>query len=476
VQVLGKAAHELGPGVVAEAEPFLLPVALAADPDAVRDAVKHLRDTLDPDAADEAYVRALERRDITVTPVGDLYQLRGVLDPVTGESVKTVLYAMSKPDSKADERTVGQRRVDALRRLCEERLRYGVPTDHGHRPQLFITVTGRRLQQATRPGLADRAITGTHHNTDSCPGTDATNGGTGCGCGQESGGHDGCGGPAGCRYAPAVLHGFGSIGDDLLARLACEADRTEVTVDQTGHVLDVGRTHRLATLKQRIAVYTRQGGVCAAPGCRNTHLELHHLIWWCHGGHTDLDHLAGYCTRCHHLIHQHLLVVTPDGDGGWVHQDRSGRVLDDTRRDADRANRDHLHHLAHQTFDPPANTDDPDEPDHPNGPGDPDGPGDRAPDPDPSPDPGGGASAASAAERGHAAPGGGSTGPPRPLDDVDPHRLHHELKRHHRRRNRIDQHRRRLYRRHNLPDPYDGSAGRRDNDSDGDTDIFPQRE
>jgi Domain of unknown function (DUF222) len=43
--VLAKAAYELGPDVVAEAEPILLPVALVADPDALRTAVKRLRDT-----------------------------------------------------------------------------------------------------------------------------------------------------------------------------------------------------------------------------------------------------------------------------------------------------------------------------------------------------------------------------------------------------------------------------------------------
>jgi hypothetical protein len=62
----------------------LSPIAQTADPDALSDTITQLRDTLDPDASVEAYLRALEQRDITLTPVGDLYQLRGVLDPVTG--------------------------------------------------------------------------------------------------------------------------------------------------------------------------------------------------------------------------------------------------------------------------------------------------------------------------------------------------------------------------------------------------------
>jgi Domain of unknown function (DUF222)/HNH endonuclease len=237
------------------------------------------------------------------------------LDPITGQSLKNLMYALAKPTSKDDDRTAGQRRVDALHQLCDERLRYGAPTDHGHRPHLLVTVTRPRLNHAiSATGRPDRR---------------------------------------GCPYVLAVLHGYGSISDSLLAQLACDADQTEVTVDEAGTVLDVGRVRRLATPQQRIAVFTRQGGICAAPGCTNTHLEIHHWIPWSEGGRTDLKDLAGYCSRCHHLIHQGLLVVTPDGNGGWVHHDRRGRRLHDRRRDADQANRDHLHHLAHQTFDDP---------------------------------------------------------------------------------------------------------------------------
>jgi hypothetical protein len=304
IDVLAKAATDLGSAVVAEAEPILLSAAMEADPDGLAQVTQRLRDTLDPDAADEAYVRALERRDVTVNKVGDLYQLRGVLDAVTGESLKTVLYGLSKPTSKDDIRAAGQRRVDALRTLCDERLRHGVPTDRGFRPHLFVTVTADKL----------------------------TGGGK-------------------RRHEPAVLHGYGTIGDALLGQLGCDADHTEVTVDESGNVLDVGRTKRLATPKQRTAVFVQQGGSCANPGCGNTHLEVHHRVYWSRGGYTDLKDLAGYCTRCHHLIHLGLLVVESDGNGGWIHYDRRGRVLCDRRRDAEQAARDHVNSLASFIFD-----------------------------------------------------------------------------------------------------------------------------
>ncbi|MGI9085378.1 MAG: HNH endonuclease [Aeromicrobium sp.] len=95
-------------------------------------------------------------------------------------------------------------------------------------------------------------------------------------------------------------------------------------------MLNVGRTSRLATGRQRRAIITRQDGVCAAPGCRNTHLEIHHAIWWSHGGRTDLDNMIGLCVRCHHLVHRDLLHVHTDGNGEFTFTNHDNRAL---RRD-----------------------------------------------------------------------------------------------------------------------------------------------
>jgi hypothetical protein len=305
----------------------LLPIAQTADPDALSDTITQLRDTLDPDAADEAYLRALEQRDITLTPVGDLYQLRGVLDPVTGQSLKTMLYGMSKPDSKDDDRTAGQRRVDGLRQLCAQRLRHGVPTDHGHRPQLFVTVTRPRLARAT--GLADRAIAGTP--TRSCDDLAAANG-------DRSGAH----------AAP-------------ISRRCCTATAPSATC---------------CSPNWRVTPTTPRSPPPAAPAIPMTG-----------------------ATRT--TVRTQVAGPTP------AQAPIPAQALPKTD-------------TLHKTAAPP--------------------------------------------------------GPPGPLDNVDPHRLHDELKRHRQRRNRTDRHHLWLYRRRSLPGPYDRSAGKRDNDSDDETDTFPQRE
>jgi hypothetical protein len=139
------------------------------------------------------------------------------------------------------------------------------------------------------------------------------------------------------KVTPAHLAGFGPIGPQLLMYLLCISDVTAFLV-KNGHgltqdqILNVGRTHRLATYKQRRAVLARQKGVCAAPGCHHTHLEIHHSIWYSRGGPTDLDLLIGLCTRCHHLIHAGKLVVTGDAVTGFDFATATGRPLRRRRR------------------------------------------------------------------------------------------------------------------------------------------------
>lgn len=132
--------------------------------------------------------------------------------------------------------------------------------------------------------------------------------------------------------APADLATFGPIGPALLAMIGCAADVTPILTHHMpdfsiDRILNVGRTHRLATARQRTAVLDRQDGRCAAPGCRNTHLQVHHVVWWSNGGPTDLDNLIGLCSRCHHLVHRDLLTIRSSDDGRFDFSSRDGRTL-----------------------------------------------------------------------------------------------------------------------------------------------------
>ncbi len=316
---LGAGVSLLSAEVIREFEDILLDVAETCDADAVKRAVWKLRDVLDPDAADQAYVDRLNNRDISVAETNGGFVIRGFVDPETGVMVKQVLYAGAKPASGDDDRTSGQRRVDALREIFRSHLDHGLPTDRGVRPHLFVTISLDQLHQITRAGayagLAADAVTGR----------------------------------VGIGLEPATLDGYGPITSTLAARLACDCAITPVIVDRTGpfpNVLDVGRTRRLATLKQREAIRIQQGGRCFNPGCDSTHLEIHHLIRWSLGGNTDLNGLRGYCTRCHHLIHAGMLAVKRDEAGDWRHYDFRTREIVDHRRRVETATDGYLARLA----------------------------------------------------------------------------------------------------------------------------------
>ncbi len=100
----------------------------------------------------------------------------------------------------------------------------------------------------------------------------------------------------------------------VLADLAGDADIHAVVV-RNGVVLyapgelSLGRTTRLANRAQRRALRGLYRS-CAIPGCTVAYdrCDLHHIIWWRHGGRTDLDNLIPTCTRHHAKIH----------NDGWV--------------------------------------------------------------------------------------------------------------------------------------------------------------
>jgi hypothetical protein len=134
----------------------------------------------------------------------------------------------------------------------------------------------------------------------------------------------------------ARLAGFGSIGPKLLDYLTCLSDLTPIVTTggdiEQAKILNVGRTRRHANRQQRRAIIARQGGECAAPGCHNTHLEIHHVTWWSRGGTTDLDDMVGLCVRCHHLVHRELLNVEADGHGHVDFTTKTGRPVERASR------------------------------------------------------------------------------------------------------------------------------------------------
>jgi hypothetical protein len=114
---------------------------------------------------------------------------------------------------------------------------------------------------------------------------------------------------------PASNHVGGHLRDGTpvpqhLARmLACDAARVEVTTDESGALLDVGRARRTIPSAILRALWLRDGG-CRAPGChRRQHLHAHHVVHWADGGETKLGNLALLCPGHHRLVHEGRLRV-----------------------------------------------------------------------------------------------------------------------------------------------------------------------
>lgn len=309
VHVFTYGIRHVGAQIMVDSQDWLLDVARHWEPAELFDVMKKLKAAVHPDSLDEAWKKGMDKADFQVEPVPGGYHVSGFLDVTAGAKLQAVLNALSAPRDADDGRTGAERRVQAVEDLADSVLEHGLPSDKGFRPQMTVNADADTLDAALDrdPDLAP------------VPGE------------------------------PAHLAGYGQIGPMLLSLIACNADLTPVLThrqpamdgsrldNQPGgrrvprtqaQVLNVGRSQRLATRKQRIAILARQQGVCAAPGCGHTHLEIHHVQWWhADGGPTDLDVMVGLCVRCHHLVHRDLLKIRGDAVTGFTFTTWDNRQL-----------------------------------------------------------------------------------------------------------------------------------------------------
>jgi len=121
----------------------------------------------------------------------------------------------------------------------------------------------------------------------------------------------------------AVPHG---AADALL----WNADVRAMLVDTHGSPLWLGRTMRLATRDQRLALAIRDRG-CLHPGCDAPpkRTQAHHMPAWADGGTTDVDAQGEFCGRHHPVIHRKGWHQAPDPKRTqeWIITTPTGRTL-----------------------------------------------------------------------------------------------------------------------------------------------------
>ena len=122
-----------------------------------------------------------------------------------------------------------------------------------------------------------------------------------------------------------VLRGDGwNLTRTAAEQLLCDAQLTAVLFDGKGRLLDANDAAEQWTRKQRRAIAARDKG-CVFPGCGRPprHCDIHHLHHRNRGGPTRTSNGAMLCRFHHRLLHHHGWTLTVE-DGHWIATDPHG--------------------------------------------------------------------------------------------------------------------------------------------------------
>lgn len=115
---------------------------------------------------------------------------------------------------------------------------------------------------------------------------------------------------------------------DTVRRLACDASIVEITEDEEGNPLDIGRKRRSIPPALRRALRSRDKG-CRFPGCTHRRfVDAHHIEHWAEGGATKLDNLALLCGFHHRLVHEGGFGLSVGDKGALVFTRPDGRPIE----------------------------------------------------------------------------------------------------------------------------------------------------
>ena len=271
-RVIGTAVADVPAEQKEWAEQVLTGAAPHVEPLALDVLSRRLRYEVDPESADERAKRQYEGRRLSVASTfGGMVSVNGILDPVAGATVQTALNAFMAPIA-GDDRTMPQKRADALVEICQRMLRTSQPpTNGGSRPQLLMRATVNE----TADGIGGLSIA-----------------------------------------QPGDLSGVGPLARTDLARLSCDAQLIRVLFNGRSELLDLGRATRTFPPAIRKALLA-QWKTCFWEGCNSPAewSEGHHIVHWSQGGETSEANGCLPCTRHHHVIHDQdwQLEKLPDG-------------------------------------------------------------------------------------------------------------------------------------------------------------------
>ena len=228
--------------------------------------------------------------------------LRGMLDPEGAAILKSAVDPLSIPcperdehghTVKPDDRTPARRRMDALLAMVQRGVASadGVPTTDKAKVVVLIDL---ETLLGDLSDLHDEQARAT-------PDRSARTGGSDEGGRQRGRGRRGTGTTlSGDVLSPGVVR-----------RMACDAEIIPMVLGGDSKPLDVGRSRRLFTRAQRLALAVRDKG-CSWAGCSVpvSWCDAHHVVHWRHGGHTSVSDGALLCPKHHTEVHQRKLTAT----------------------------------------------------------------------------------------------------------------------------------------------------------------------
>ncbi|MEK8070487.1 HNH endonuclease signature motif containing protein [Rhodococcoides navarretei] len=258
------------------------------------------------------------------------------VDAVTGEKLLTALSPLTEPqpaaDGTPDDRSPAKRRADAFGHILDQYLASSSrPIEGGERPHLNLHInlrdltdlrdsadtdtdtddiadneTSRAADESDTDGVDPVDInTGHPIDTDAETEPDRENGSGSEGEGDRSEADRGTYRDLfGDGTSVGWLPWMGPLSRNTSRQLACDCVLTAIVMDENGNPLNLARTARTVSAKQRKALTARDHG-CAFPGCGKpaAWTEGHHIWHWADGGPTDMDNLVLLCGFHHRLMH-----------------------------------------------------------------------------------------------------------------------------------------------------------------------------
>ena len=315
-QALQRCAEATAAAPADRLEPALVLLATRLTPNLLGTALRSLVDPLLPDGSDGD--KGSDPYYLELRPLydGD-WDLRGLLDPETGQSLKAEL---ERRRASADDRLPGAEVLDLFGEVppvADEtgdpaEIFFDVTTPRPARPDTLLCPRRRRhdeLTQLLRDSRAARAGDGqappaclvVHASLDAVLGRPGA--------------------------LPALLDQPGRppvpLASETLQRLGCSAEVAAVLVDAAGNPVGASSTRRSASRRERRALRARWGPTCAVRGCRSTLTVPHHVRPWWLSHETVLRDLVPLCEHCHRDLHEgHRTLRLRDtrwiDERGWV--------------------------------------------------------------------------------------------------------------------------------------------------------------